>query len=83
MKRMIRMIVLIPATLVAGCSLGGDPPVTVSPANNAICLAMGPAFPLAEVSYNTHMDTPATVAIAKKHNLEYRAANARYQAACK
>lgn len=85
MNRMTPTIGLILATLASnGCSLTGDaPPVQVAPANSAICTALAPSYPLREVSIDSKRDTPATVALAKKHNLEYREANARYAAACK
>lgn len=77
-------IVTILATLVAGCSLTGDaPPVAVQVDKASVCTALAPSFPLSEVSYSEKSDTPVTVALAKKKNLQYREANARFNAACK
>lgn len=70
----------------AGCSLSGDPPpptVVVQPDRSAVCTAIAPTYPLPTLSYSESSDTPVTVALAKKDNAIYRAANARYNAACK
>lgn len=84
MKLMIPIIGTTLATLVSGCSLTGDaPPVAVQPDKSSVCTALAPTYPLPEVSYSEKNDSPVTVGIAKKDNVKYREANARFNAACK
>lgn len=87
MKRMIRTTAMILATGLAGCSLSGQseapPPIAVQPDRSSVCTAIAPTYPLPQVTYSESGDTPVTVALAKKNNLKYREANARYNAACK
>jgi len=66
--------VIAASVLLGGCvtTERHPPPVTATPRNNAVCLALQPAMP---VSYSSKNDTPETVR-------GVRAANARYQAAC-
>lgn len=82
MLRLTLMTGLILAT-VAGCSLTGDaPPIAVQPDRSSVCTALGPEFPLPVVTYNTTTDSAETVTVARAANVQYRAANARFKAAC-
>lgn len=85
MKSLILMTAMILATLVvSGCSLtGNDSAVAVQVDKPSACTGLAPSFPLPENSYSERNDSPVTVALLKKHNIEYRAANARFNAICK
>lgn len=64
------------------CALFGEQPVATRVDNSALCEALRPEYPLPVVQYRSKSDTPETIKRAMEANIQYRRANARFEAAC-